>query len=230
MTTADQVLEIEAQYLGTNGDKVRAWYPLPQSAPFCCAGQSMSLTEAGIPTHFAYVTYLLDAYETEGHYVSDDARNALPGDLVCFDWGGGRRALDHIAMIIRLTETGAWTRNANVNGGKWADLWFPFDGGGMAYIARPKYTTPTPPQPTNESEEMKRYLMRGADAPEVYLVDAGLGWKWHIPAGQISNVVWSISQAGGEFVIPAGAKVDVVEKANVWVVEQSFVNVIPKLA
>ena len=147
MATAKQVLAIEAQYLGSNGDKVRAWYPLSASSPYCCAGQSMALTEAGIPTHFAYVTYLLNAYESDGHFTSDNVRDARPGDLVCFDWGGGRYALDHVAMIIELTESGAWTRNANVNGGKWADLWFPFNGGGMAYIARPFYDnspTPTP--------------------------------------------------------------------------------------
>jgi len=231
MATAEQVLAIEAQYLGSNGDKVRAWYPLPATAPFCCAGQSMALTEAGIPTHFAYVTYMLDAYERNGNFTSDNVRDGRPGDLVCFDWGGGRYALDHIAMIISLTETGAWTRNANVNGGKWADLWFPFNGGGMAYIARPFYeTAPTPPTPLEDSDEMKRYLIRGENEPEVYLADAGLGWKWHIPAGQVSNVLWTITQAGGEFITPSGANVAVIEDAGVWVASQDFVNAIPKLA
>lgn len=176
MTTAETVLAIEAGYLGSNGDKVRAWYPLPQSAPFCCAGQSMALTEAGIPTHFAYVTYLLDAYERDGRYTSNDIRNAQPGDLVCFDWGGGRYALDHIAMIISLTETGAWTRNANVNGGKWADLWFPFNGGGMAYIARPAYdNSPVPPPAPITSKDANMFHMVNTDGRDEFiaLTDSG---------------------------------------------------------
>jgi len=233
MTTAEQVLAIEAKYLGDNGDKVRNWYPLPQSAPFCCAGQSMALTEAGIPTHYAYVTYLLDAYQNEGHFTSGNVTEGKPGDLVCFDWGGGRYALDHIAMIIALTETGAWTRNANVNGGKWADLWFPFNGGGMAYIARPQYSTPIPPIPPTplEVDEMKRYLLRGDKSGEIYLADAGLGWKWHIPAGQLNNIVWIITtSSGGQFLIPAGANTLTCENQTIWVAEQAFVDAIPTVA
>jgi hypothetical protein len=170
MATAEQVLAIEAGYLGSNGDKVRAWYPLPSTAPYCMAGQSMALTEAGIPTHFAYVTYMLDAYERNGNFVSNDVREAMPGDLVCFDWGGGRYALDHVAMIIELTETGAWTRNGNVNGGKWADLWFPFNGGGMAYIARPFYENEPAPGPgplATKANEM--FHMKNADGRDEYI-------------------------------------------------------------
>ena len=74
---------------------------------------------------------------------------------------------------------------------------------------------------------MKRYLLRGDKQGEVFLCDAGLGWKWHIPAGQMTNVVWVISQAGGQFLIPAGSNTLVIEGQTVWVAQQAFVDAIP---
>jgi hypothetical protein len=193
------------------------------------AFQSMALTECGIPIRYAWVSACFDAYRSEGRN-SYDIRTAQPGDLVAFEWGSTPGGYDHVAMIIGLTETGAWTRNGNVNGSKVQDLWFPFDGGGMAEIARPPYSVPVPPAPTPEEDEMKRYLLRGDKSGEIYLVDAGLGWKWHIPAGQLQNVVWVITQSsGGQFLIPSGANTLVFEGQTVWVADQAFVDAIPTI-
>lgn len=85
---------------------------------------------------------------------------------------------------------------------------------------------PHPPNP--EKEPMNRYLMRGKNAPEVYLVDAGLGWKWNIPAGQIPNVVWSIGQGGGNIITPQGATTVMIEGAAVWIADQAFIDAIPR--
>lgn len=95
--------------------------------------------------------------------------------------------------------------------------------------------TPTPPAPpvppTPQDDEMKRYLIRGTDKPEVYLCDAGLGWKWHIPAGQIQNVVWVIIVGGGgQMIIPPGSNTAVVENNTVWVAGQKFVDAIPTIS
>ena len=88
-------------------------------------------------------------------------------------------------------------------------------------------TPPIPPTP--QDDEMKRYLIRGDKQGEVYLADAGLGWKWHIPAGQMSNIVWVISQAGGQFLIFAGSNTIIVEGQTVWVADQAFVDAIPTI-
>ena len=92
-------------------------------------------------------------------------------------------------------------------------------------------TPPTPPiPPTPEVDEMKRYLLKGDKAGEIYLTDAGLGWKWHIPAGQMTNIVWVITQSsGGQFLIPTGSNTIVVEGQTVWVADQAFVDAIPTI-
>ena len=232
MTTAQQVLDFEGARLGQGGNETWAWYPLSPGTAWCMAFQSMALSECGIPIRYAWVSACFDAYRSEGRN-SYDIRTAQPGDLVAFEWGSTPGGYDHVAMIIGLTETGAWTRNGNVNGSRVQDLWFPFDGGGMAEIARPAYVTPTPPTPptpTPEEDEMKRYLLRGDKSGEIYLTDAGLGWKWHIPAGQLSNIVWTITQSsGGQFLIPPGANTLVFEGQTVWVAEQAFVDAIPTI-
>jgi len=228
VTTAQQVLDFEGARLGQGGDETWAWYPLSRGTAWCMAFQSMALSECGIPTHFAWVSACFDEYRSQGRN-SYDIRTAQPGDLVAFEWGSTPGGYDHVAMIIGLTETGAWTRNGNVNGSKVADLWFPFDGGGMAEIARPPYVSPIPPTPTPEEDEMKRYLLRGDKSGEIYLADAGLGWKWHIPAGQLQNVAWVIGQAGGQLLIPTGANTLVYEGQTIWVAEQAFVDAIPTI-
>lgn len=229
MTTAQQVLDFEGARLGDGGDETWAWYPLSRGTAWCMAFQSMALTECGIPIRYAWVSACFDAYRAEGRN-SYDIRTAQPGDLVAFEWGSTPGGYDHVAMIIGLTETGAWTRNGNVNGSKVQDLWFPFDGGGMAEIARPPYSVPVPPAPTPEEDEMKRYLLRGDKSGEIYLADAGLGWKWHIPAGQLQNVVWVITQSsGGQFLIPGGANTLVFEGQTIWVADQAFVDAIPTI-
>jgi hypothetical protein len=87
---------------------------------------------------------------------------------------------------------------------------------------------PIPPIP--QDDDMKRYLLRGDKTGEVYLCDAGLGWKWHIPAGQLENVVWVITQSsGGQFLIPPGSNTIVVEGQTVWVADQAFVDAIPTI-
>lgn len=231
MTTAQQVLDFEGARLGQGGEETWNWYPLPRNTAWCMAFQSMALSECGIPTHYAWVSACFDDYRDSG-MTSTDIRSALPGDLVAFEWGSTPGGYDHVAMIIGLTETGAWTRNGNVNGSRVQDLWFPFNGGGMAEIARPPYEVPVPPTPPSppipEEDDMKRYLLRGDQHGEIFLCDAGLGWKWHIPAGQLNNVVWVITQAsGGQFLMPPGANTIVFEGQTIWVAEQAFVDSIP---
>lgn len=156
MTTAEQVLNFEGARLGNGGTETWDWYGLGAGTAWCCAFQSMALTECGIPTRYAWVSSLFDDYRGRGA-TSYDIRNAKPGDLVAFEWGSTPNGYDHIAMILSRTESGCWTRNGNVNGSKVADLWFPFDGGGMAELAFPAYETVNPS--TEENDEMKSILL-----------------------------------------------------------------------
>ena len=77
---------------------------------------------------------------------------------------------------------------------------------------------------------MNRYLLRGTNAGEVFLADAGLGWKWHVPAGQLANVVYAVGTGGGHIITPPGAQTTIVEGVAVWVADQKFVDAIPRTA
>ena len=158
MTTAQQVLDFEGARLDDGGDETWAWYPLSRGTAWCMAFQSMALTECGIPIRYAWVSACFDDYRRQGRN-SYDIRTAQPGDLVAFEWGSTPGGYDHVAMIIGLTQTGAWTRNGNVNGSRVQDLWFPFDGGGMAEIARPPYSTAPTPTPTNAKDRDMFHLI-----------------------------------------------------------------------
>jgi len=76
---------------------------------------------------------------------------------------------------------------------------------------------------------MNRYIIKGTDEPHVFLADAGLAWKWHIPAGQMANVAWVVQvPGGGQIITPPGANTIQVEGQTVWVAEQAFVDAIPR--
>jgi len=167
VTTAQQVLDFEGARLGQGGDETWNWYPLAPGTAWCAAFQSMALSSCGIPTRFAWVSSMFADYISNGYYTSTDARHAQPGDLVGFEWGSTPGGLDHVAMILELTATGAWTRNGNVNGSKVADLWFPFNGGGMVIIGRPPYSNSPPPSP---EIDMRDCLIRDPRNGAVYRI------------------------------------------------------------
>ena len=167
MTTADEVLAFEGARLNQGGDETWAWYPLSRGTAWCMAFQSMALSSCGIPTRYAWVSACFDDYRAQGRN-SYNVRTALPGDLVAFEWGSTPGGYDHVAMIIGLTESGAWTRNGNVNGSRVKDLWFPFDGGGMAEIARPSYAiAPTPSPSTTKDKTM--FHFKNVDGRDEYI-------------------------------------------------------------
>lgn len=152
MATAEQVLNLERSYLGEGGSRFWDWYGASYGTAWCDIFQSFCLTAVGIPTRFAWVSSHFANYRSNGHFTSNDIRQAKPGDLVAFEWGSTPGGYDHIAMIEELTATGAWTLNGNVNGSKVARLWFPFNNGGMAEIARPFYDYGTSTDNTDVKE------------------------------------------------------------------------------
>lgn len=231
MPTVDEVLDLSRSQIGNLPYKYWDWYPSGPVA-WCCIYQSWVLTNAGIDTHYAWVSALFDHYRNLGRNTYD-IRSAQPGDLIAFEWDGtGQNSYDHIAMVESVDANGVTAINGNW-GGKVTRAWHSFNGGGIAEIARPEYaTTPTPIPPNPiEDEDMKRYLLRGDKKGEIYLTDAGLGWKWAIPAGQLANVAWVVTQSsGGQLLIPPGATTIVWEGQTVWVAEQAFVDAIPTAA
>jgi hypothetical protein len=155
VTTAAEVLYAEGLHLGAGGDEFWDWYPAPHGTAWCCIFQSWSLTQCGMDIHFAWVSGLFDWAKSQGWWSSTDIRQAQPGDCVAFEWGSTPGGYDHIAMILSVTDSGCWTRNGNVNGSRVRDLWFPFDGGGMAELVRPPYTVDPPapaPEPVTPAE------------------------------------------------------------------------------
>lgn len=177
MATAEQVLNLERSYLGEGGSRFWKWYGARSGTAWCDIFQSFCLTAVGVPTKFAWVSAHFDNYRANGHFTSTNIREALPGDLVAFEWGKTAGGYDHIAMIEELTPTGAWTLNGNVNGSKVARLWFPFNGGGMAEIARPFYETNQPTTDTEE-EEMKPYMLHDARNGAIWLCSGNT--KYHL--------------------------------------------------
>lgn len=241
MATADEVLNIERSFLGEGGQRFWAWYPAAPGTAWCDIFQSYCLTAAGIDTHYAWVSAHFDHLRNDYDSIGDgwrgrcttNVRWAQPGDLLAFEWNSTPGGYDHIAMVESVDANGVTAINGNVNGSRVQRLWHSFATGGIAEIARPPYQVPAPPIPPTpkDEDEVKRYIIRGDKKGEIYLADAGLGWKWWIPPGQLKNVVWVITQAsGGQLITPPGANTMVWEDCVVWVAEQAFVDAIPTVS
>ena len=170
MATAEDALNVARSRLGAGPDEFCAWYPAPIGTAWCCIFQSWVLSSVGIPTHYAYVTYLFNEYRDAGRTL--DPRDAQPGDLVAFDYdGNGARAYDHIAMVEHndgdslVCIDGNWAnRVARVR------RYFGAFGfaGGIAEAARPTYFTP---QPSPEEDD---------DMAKSAIIWDRKGAAWHV--------------------------------------------------
>lgn len=157
MPTAEQTLNIARSYLEQGPQGFWDWYPAPAGTAWCCIAQSKFLTEAGIPTHYAWVSGLFDQYRSQGQTFAP--HEAQPGDLVAFDYDGtGPSSYDHIAMVESVDDSGIIAINGNWSGKvsrvlhRWNAGGY---SGGIAEIARPAYTK----DPEPEDEDMKSLLM-----------------------------------------------------------------------
>ena len=185
MATVDEVLNIERSFLGEGGQRFWDWYPLPYGSAWCCAFQSYCLTAAGIDTHFAWVSALFDQYRSEGRN-SYDIRTAQPGDLIAFEWNSTPGGYDHIAMVESVDSAGVTAINGNVNGSRVQRLWHPFNGGGIAEIARPPYTAPTP---SPEEDDVKDALIRDPRDGAVYRITQPGNLAVHLDADAYASAV-----------------------------------------
>ena len=223
MPTVDEVLDLERSFLGEGGERFWAWYPAAPGTAWCCIFQSYCLTGIGIPTHYAWVSALFDQYRSEGRNTYD-IRSAQPGDLIAFEWNSTPGGYDHIAMVESVDANGVTAINGNVNGSRVQRLWHPFNGGGIAEIARPEYTTPIPPQPIGKPEMVR--FVRAKSSAKVYLIDAEFvsGSVWAKSEQALKDLNWSLTNTPGATVVapPAGAAVDVVAGVPVWIISDDF--------
>lgn len=187
MATVDEVLNIERSFLGEGGNRFWDWYPAAYGTAWCCIFQSYCLTQAGIPTHYAWVSALFDQYRSEGRN-SYDIRTAQPGDLIAFEWNSTPGGYDHIAMVESVDANGVTAINGNVNGSRVQRLWHPFNGGGIAEIARPPYSTIPTPSPT-ESTEADMFKLTNNDGREEWFALTAGGQAVHawasVPGGKV---------------------------------------------
>lgn len=223
MATAEEVLDIERSFLGEGGQRFWDWYPAARGTAWCDIFQSYCLTAVGIDTHFAWVSSHFDYYRAQGR-CSYDARSATPGALIAFEWNSTPGGYDHIAMVESVDDNGVTAINGNVNGSRVCRLWHPFNGGGIAEVAFPEYTTPTPPQPIGKPEMVR--FVRAKSSPKVYLIDAEFvgGSVWAKSEQALKDLNWSLTNTPGATVVtpPAGAAVDVVAGVPVWVISDDF--------
>ena len=223
MATAEEVLDIERSFLGEGGQRFWDWYPAAPGTAWCDIFQSYCLTAVGIDTHFAWVSSHFDYYRAQGR-CSYDIRSATPGALIAFEWNSTPGGYDHIAMVESVDDNGVTAINGNVNGSRVRRLWHPFNGGGIAEVAFPEYSPPTPPQPIGKSEMVR--FVRAKSSPKVYLIDAEFvsGSVWAKSEQALKDLNWSLTNTPGATVVapPAGAAVDVVAGVPVWIISDDF--------
>jgi CHAP domain len=232
MSTAEQTLDHARSYLGQGPQDFWAWYPAPAGTAWCCIFQSKVLTEMGIGTHYAWVTGLFDQYRSQGRTFAP--HEAQPGDLIAFDYdGNGPSSYDHIAMVESVNNDGIVAINGNWENRvqrvlhRWTGSGY---AAGIAEIARPAYdSAPAPfPQPSQE-DCMNVWLMRANNSPEVFVVQANLAGRWHLPSPDLVNSIAYVLLCGGGKVLtpPADTKPETLGSCQVWVVQPSFLRAIP---
>lgn len=161
MTTGDQVIRCAASQLGYSrwndpaaGTKYGRWYSQVMGAsyfansgvPYCDMFVSWCLEQCGLQFRSAYVPGRINYARQKSWLVKRE--DALPGDLVCFDWDGDGTA-DHIGFVeIRYswsyqtiegnTSTGSY--GSQSNGGVVARRVRSFDT--VCAVIRPPYSAP----------------------------------------------------------------------------------------
>lgn len=178
MPTAEEVLNASRANIGKGPEEFWSWYPAPAGTAWCCIYQSKVLTDAGIPTHYAWVSGLFDLYRSRGRTYAP--REAQPGDLIAFDYdGSGPSSYDHIAMVESVSNAGITAINGNWEN-KVCRVFHRFNAGGyaggIAEIARPDYTTPTPP-PSPEGVTVYQFTRTKDD--RIVLFGIGMGAVAH---------------------------------------------------
>jgi N-acetyl-anhydromuramyl-L-alanine amidase AmpD len=85
--------------------------------------------------------------------------------------------------------------------------------------------TPTP----SGDDEMNVWLMRANNSPDVWVVQANLSGRWHLPTPNlVASIDYVISQGGGRVLTPpADTNPDQLGPCQVWKVSPEFLRAIP---
>ena len=234
MATGNDLLRVASKYLGYNRfddpkpgtifgrafAELHGDYFGYSGVPYCDMLVTFCLREIGI-TNFdsAYVPGRIATARARGWLVKRE--DALPGDLVCFDWDGDGVA-DHIGIVeikyawsyqtIEGNTSGSW-RGSQSNGGGVYRRVRSFDS--VIAVIRPPYTgTARPVVPAGTlavdgwwGESTTRALQRingtptdgiisSQYAPNMqYLPAAGSGWQWEGERAQGSQLIARMQKA-----------------------------------
>lgn len=202
---------------------------LPPAEAWHCGGANRYAGGASIgieQTGYAYSTDWLGSPDGQAQL---DLLVDLTGSL-CDRYGIARTWLT--ADQLRSGEPGITTHGFLSSIGMGTDHTDPGPNWPVAeFMARLTGSRPRPSTrylPQDDDDMIDRYLMRASNDLAVYLVSPGLGWRWHIPAGQMASIVYVLGLNRGKILNPPpGAKVDVVEGQRVWVCAPEFLNAIP---
>lgn len=83
--------------------------------------------------------------------------------------------------------------------------------------------------PTPGDDPMNVWLMRANNSPDVWVVQANLASRWHLPSPNlVASIDYVISQGGGRVLTPpADTKPDQLGPCQVWKVSPDFLRAIP---
>lgn len=127
MTTAKKVISIAEKYLGENGSRFWAAYPLPKGTDWCCAFQWYIFKQAGASKLFynGQKTAWVPTIQTWLKYTCKKIamKDSKAGDIVIFNWEGkgpnterGKR--NHIGICYKAgTSSTVYTIEGNTGGG-----------------------------------------------------------------------------------------------------------------
>lgn len=197
MRTANEAIAAVAAWDGTaeyppgsNDNWLTQWYGMGPVA-WCAITMSRTLIEAGFGTAdridvpgvettsakgWAYVPYVEEDFRAAGRWYDEPT----PGDLVVFDWdidGWG----DHVGMVASVDADGSiysWEGNTDEGVIRLKHRSRTYTRG----FCRPPYAEPTPPQPSQEDDEMFTYSTApDVDGGSIWFVVSGTAHRLHLP-------------------------------------------------
>lgn len=129
------------------------------------------------------------------------------------------------AEQLRAGASGITTHGFLSSIGMGTDHWDPGPNWPAQEFMRRLVGAPTP----SGDDDMNVWLMRANNSPDVWVVQANLAGRWHLPSPDlVAPINYVISQGGGKVLTPpADTKPDQLGPCQVWVVQPAFLRAIP---
>jgi hypothetical protein len=171
MGTAQEALKLAASFLGfkegpRNNETPFGAYTGYNFQPWCGSYVKYCLDKTGTVGEPSpvYTPSGVIGYKNAGRWVERNAP-AYPGDVVFFDWGGTTSAAmtDHVGFVEKVlpdgrlqTLEGNTSYSNQSNGGEVQRRIR--DRGSVVGFGRPRYSSPAPPTPIQEDDDMSRLI------------------------------------------------------------------------